>query len=390
MGREQKVDPIFGLPLDEDPEPEGQEPEEGASTDAGPEPQEGEPASDQAGPEEGKQAAAAGEPAEKSGESKPQRLIAGKFKSYEDLEKSYKELERKLGARDAEKDELRRRLDQLEQVVARFIQAPGIPPSGPVPAQPPAQPVPPVTVGTPPAWLWISQGSQAVQSQPVQAPAAPPGMAPSASQPPAAAYGAGPSGTPLRMPEPPPEPQETPEVQQQWLERFYGEPVRAVRDLIREEFERQWYRQGLALGQMLAPYVGYVNRQMLLEAMGNRVARFREAHPDLDEYQEEFLQVLRERPDLAARPPEGDSDPGLEAVYQLAKARKLLAQANQQHGQTAAAGQQAAPTTTEASKRAARMPAPTGARTLTGQKSPEDEIREAIFGAANETQGVFD
>lgn len=383
MGRKEQVDPIFGLPVDEDPEAQGEEPEEGASTDAGPEPQEneGEPAADQAGPEDEKQAAESGEPAGKPGESKPQRLIAGKFKSYEDLEKSYKELERKLGARDSEKDELRRRLEQLEQAVSRLVPAPGFAPNAPPGAPVGPQPLPALGVGVPPAWAGTAPGGT---------PFAPPTVTATAQTPASVTGAPVPASATVRVgdtPAPPPEPADTPEFQQQWLERFYGEPTRAVRELIREEFQRQWYQQGQVLGQALAPYVSYIERQRVREAMAQRVARFRESHPDLDEYQEEFLQVLREHPDLAAYPPEGDQDRGLERVYQLAKARKLLSQANQQ-SQPETVGP--APASPEANKRAARMPAPTGARTLTGQKSPDEAIREAIFGTANEAQGVFD
>jgi len=44
--------------------------------------------------------------------------LLGKFKSVEDLAKSYQELERKLGSRDDEKEQLRQQLYMLQGVLA--------------------------------------------------------------------------------------------------------------------------------------------------------------------------------------------------------------------------------------------------------------------------------
>ena len=73
-------------------------------------------------------------------EQAEQQPLLGKFKSAEDLAKSYQELERKLGARDEEKEQLRQQLAMLQGYLQALPQLMGQqPPQGVHPAQQQAQ-----------------------------------------------------------------------------------------------------------------------------------------------------------------------------------------------------------------------------------------------------------
>lgn len=351
MGKEQKVDPIFGLSIeDEEPNEEAPEAEDGPA--AGPE--EGQPPeapdqgqADQGGPETQTQGQPAGP------KPKPQQpagqLIAGKFKSVDDLVKSYQELERKLGSRDEEKEQLRQHLATAQQILAQLglLQ----------PAQPQATNVIPFPM--------TAQAGVGQISLPAQG-----------AKPPAPTQGQ------------PEEEPESPEAEQQWLEQFYSKPRSALRDIIRKEFEHEFYRQGQALGQMLRPFVDFTQREMVVREYERRLSDLRQRHSDFDEVIQEFAAVLQEMPQLAAlqSPASGQPD-GLEVAYQLARVRK---QQTAQATQPTTPGESKTSTSTEATKRAARMPSSTGSRPTETPKSVEDQIKEAIFGQANESQGVFD
>ena len=344
MGKEQKVDPIFGLSVeDEERETETPEAEEGPA--AGPE--EGQPpeAPGEGQAEGGPETQAQGQPV--GPKPKPKQpagqLIAGKFKSVDDLVKSYQELERKLGSRDEEKEQLRQQLAQAQQILAQLG----------VLSQP--QPQPSNMIQFP----LSAQGGVGQTRVPVQGAQAP---APIQGQ--------------------PAEEHESPEAEQQWLEQFYSKPRTALREIIRREFEREFYRQGQALGQILRPFVDFTQREMVVREYERRLGELRERHDDFDQVINEFREVLKENPQLAILPAPAPGQPdGLELAYQYAKLRKQAADVQQQPS---------APAQTEAQKKAARMPSSVGSRPAEGQKSPEDQIKEAIFGQANESQGVFD
>lgn len=343
MGKEQKVDPIFGLAVeDEEPEEETPQAEEGSTT-AGPE--EGQPPEAPAEGQAGGGPETQGQPA--GYKPKPQQpqhgqLIAGKFKSVDDLVKSYQELERKLGSRDEEKEQLRQQLAQAQQIL---VQLQGAAPQ---------------------------EHGQILASNATPFPGSGQTLTPAPGQ-----------GFPAPTQGQPEEEPESPEAEQAWLEQFYGKPRSALRELIRKEFEQQFYRQGQVLGQMLRPFVEFTEREMLVRENERRLREFRQRHEDLDEVINEFSAVLQEMPQLwLLQPTAPGQQDGLELAYQLAKVRKQQqAAATQQPGQQPPA---------EAVKRAVRMPSSTGSRPMETQKSVEDQIRESIFGQANESQGVFD
>lgn len=250
-----------------------------------PSPEEGQEGLEQGtGPDEGQlDTPETEEPAltpEEAEERMKMETIRAKFNSEDDLIKSYRELERKLGTRDEEKEWLRQQLD----TTTRYLQA----------------------------------------------------LAPKLEQP---------QGEP-----------EEPEDPAAWLEQFYERGPEAVDARVQaklEQFERQLQQQLAPVQQHLMQE--YYNQQAL--ALANKHSDFRELAPTMSVIYEKY-------PQLAAMPN------GMELAYQMAKTSKPAEPSN------------------NPAKQAARMPGSAGARTGKAQ-TPEDAIRESIFGTPGKPQGIF-
>ncbi len=115
---------IFGDDLPED------SPEQGQET----------PREQTEGPDQGQPSETdAQEPTDQAGQEAPaeqEQLILGKFKSQDDLVKSYQELERKLHSRDEEKDNLRQQLAIAANLLGQAMQVPAAATAAQAPNQP--------------------------------------------------------------------------------------------------------------------------------------------------------------------------------------------------------------------------------------------------------------
>lgn len=210
-------------------------------------------------------------------------LVRAKFNSKDDIVKAYRELERKLGSRDDEKEGLKRQLE----LAAQYIQT-------------------------------LAAGRQQAQ----EAPEAP----------------------------------KEPEDPAAWLEQFYEHGPQAVDARVQAklaEFEQRLQQRLEPVQQHLTQE--YYNQQAM--ALAGKYSDFKELAPTMSVIYEKY-------PQLAGMPN------GMELAYQMAKGLK-----------------QTSPSPDPA-KQAARMPGSAGARTGKA-KTPEDSIRESIFGSPGTTQGIF-
>lgn len=148
-----------------------------------------------------------------------------------------------------------------------------------------------------------------------------------------------------------------------------------IEELVNRIVTQRWAQEGEVLGQGIAqtlqPLYQHYMQSQLRESVQGQINSARSKHNDFDDYREDVKRIIGEQPQLLSLPT------GVEVAYQMAKA--------QRGGQQTAAMQQM----TAAQKRAAQMPSSgAGGRPQQQQISPEDAIRQAVFGTPN-SQGVF-
>ena len=321
----------------EDPAAAAQRTLEGAKDDSGPD---SEP--DQT-PDTGQvdQAGQDGQPGEHATQGQPQ-LILGKFKSTEDLIRSYQELEKKLGSRDQEKEELKQQvavlanlLQQTQQLLAtRAVQG--------------------------------AQGALPVPGQAGAVPAAP-GFAPLQAQ---------------AVPTPQIDPEEFRDA------LYSGNPVEAIMKLVAPLVTQQVQQLGqqinAGLMQIVQPIQQYAQQQKAIRSFEEQLADVRRQYADApeglrpDDLLDEMSKVFDEDKRIATLPN------AMYVAYWQARTRKLQELATNQTAQAAnqvkLAQKQAARITTSGS----------GGPQLPRQKTPEELIIEETFGSPSEPKGIFD
>ncbi len=156
-------------------------------------------------------------------------------------------------------------------------------------------------------------------------------------------------------------PPEEPDAEK-WIEMFMERGPAAVRDVVEE-----------VLAEHLAPIQQHLKQEWYVQ----EAQRFMAAHPDATEYRDEMQKVLEEYPEIATHPKV------YEIAYHIAKARRLEEKLPKVAEEAKEEGKKAA-----LEKAAARLPSSAGRR-AEKQKSPEEAIREAVFGSGP-PKGVFD
>src|SRR5690625_371589 len=179
-----------------------------------------------------------------------------------------------------------------------------------------------------------------------------------------------------------PPPQQAGPAQQvdpaRFIEELESKGPSVIEEMINRAVTERLTQEGEVLGQslqqVLQPLYAQDAEGQLRQAVQGQMNRSEERRGDFDEYREDVKRIFGEQPQLLQSPM------GVETAYLMAR--------NQRGGiapQTAAMQQ-----VTAAQKRAAQMPSSgTGvARQQQQQISPEDAIKQGIFGAPN-AKGVF-
>lgn len=285
-----------------------------------------------------------GEPPQQQQEPQAQQgegqLILGKFKTPEDLARSYQELERKLGSRDEEKEQLKQQVAALGTQLTHALQQLEA--------------------------LYRAQQVQSVLPTPQQ-------------------YGGQP-GQPGATAQPQSiQAQIDPEEFRDAL--YSGNPVEAISKLVQpivaQELQQYGQQINAGLQQMMQPIQQHVRREQAVQSFQAQLAEISTKYANepeglrVDDLKDEMSKVFDEQPRLALLPN------AMEAAYWQARTRKLSEMATQQ---TAQATQQA----NVAQKAAARITTSAGGPRLSQQKSEEDQIKESIFGAPGQHKGIFD
>lgn len=184
---------------------------------------------------------------QKTEEQKAVELLLGKFKTVDDLAKAYKELEKKLGSRDEEKERLRQENEQAKAYLAQLMQ-----------------------------YLQTIQG-QNPQTQQGQF-------------------------------TPPVEEEVNPE---KWLEEFYSEGPKAVKKLLEKELQKQGALLGQTLNQILNPILQYVIEDAKEKTAAQYRKEFeaqRDAlkakYEDFEDVKQTMIELYDEDPRLATVPME--------------------------------------------------------------------------------------
>ena len=285
------------------------------------------------------QAAQAGQPGTEASQQAPQ-LIAGRFKSVDDLVKSYQEMERERGRLGNELGQLRQAAQQYQQAAAYYYNL---------------------------AQQLQAQAAAAAQPQP---------------QPSAPAGGQSPLQGPAE--------EDLPE--DKWLEQFYERPYEAgqklVMRVIRKELPTIQKALEDSLRELLLPIAEVATaaaqpalrlaqqeqfRETLTQKLASEEQQLRQELAaqgvNLDEYGDDIEALFREMPTLAMYPN------AFRLAFEVVRSRKA---------------QPPPAPATEAQKKAARIAASVGSRPTTGPMTPEDKIRAEVFGPAARSTGVFD
>lgn len=305
------------------------------------------------GPEDGQPSP--DQPTQPDGEAEDgeaQKLLAGKFRTTEELEKGYNNLQKLLGEQARELGKLRQEaaiLDQLRQMGYNIPH-----PSGP-------------THG-------VATGPQAATNLPFGQAAQTPMTAPSSTTSMTWPWYTA-KGTPAAPAQPqqqgqqksdPPEDEDPSE----WLDNLYEKGPQVIREMINREARRiaeeVINQQASVLGQGLQQILGPVvqttaqiqHERMLNQAKSSfdeQVAQLKEQVEDFEEYAPQMIEIVRRNPHiLYSTDPQGKPN-GIHMAYLVAKAT---------------AEQSGTPTVT--AKQAARMPSSTGSRIDNKQKDPAD------------------
>ena len=155
---------------------------------------------------------------------------------------------------------------------------------------------------------------------------------------------------------------------EQWFEELQRKGPEAVREIVNREVERQARELTVGLQQLLTPLFQHYQMSALREGIQTQLMQVAQKYPDVAQYTDEIEKAARENPNLLLLPN------GVEMMYQIAKLRVMERQNQQQQSQV--------------QKKAAQMPS-TGASRPGPQPTPEDIIRQQVFGVAGSPQGIF-
>lgn len=342
---------------------EGQEPE---ATDRPEGPDNGHPSQDQ--PAQGTDG--------ESQSSEGERLLGGKYKTPEELEQGYKNLQALYGRQAEELGRLRQEAQLLELMrqQGHQIPMPGYRQPGPYPVQQqPMAPTPQWPYGMPTA----PQGIPPQQATPPQMagytpqvpymPMAMPGQM--AQNTPAQAQDQASANQPLQNEDP-----------GEWLDKLYEQGPELIRQMVQAEAKRIIDEQGAILGQglqqILSPVfqtTAQIQKERTLnqwkETFDSQIKELKEADKDFADIAPEMEAVIKRNPQiLYSVDPQGKPN-GMHVAYMLAKTMR------EQSGVSSAA------------KQAARMPSSSGS--IVQKQNDNDNLVDAALGSLGESGGVF-
>lgn len=294
-------------------------------------------------------------------EGEAQKLLAGKFRTTEELEKGYNNLQKLLGEQARELGKLRQEAAVLDQLRQMGYNIPH--PSGTTR----------VGAADPQAATNLPFG------QPAQTPMTSPMYTPDANRTSSTTSMTWPWYTAKVTPDVPAQPQQQeqqksdpPEDEDpsEWLDNLYQKGPQVIREMINREARRiaeevinqQASVLGQGLQQILGPVVqttAQIQHERLLNqaksSFDEQVAQLKEQAEDFEEYAPQMIEIVRRNPHiLYSTDPQGKPN-GIHMAYLVAKATA------EQSG-----------TPTVAAKQAARMPSSTGSRIDNKHKDPAD------------------
>lgn len=272
-----------------------------------------------------------------------QKLLAGKFRTTEELEKGYNNLQKLLGEQARELGKLRQEAAVLDQLRQMGYNIPH--PSGP-------------THG-------VATGPRAATNLPFGQPAQTPMTWPGYTAKGTPAAPAQPQQQAQQKSDPPED-----EDPSEWLDNLYEKGPQVIREMVNREARRiaeevinqQAGVLGQGLQQILGPVVQTTaqiqHERMLNQAKSSfdeQVAQLKEQVEDFEECAPQMIEIVRRNPHiLYSTDPRGKPN-GIHMAYLVAKATA------EQSG-----------TPTVAAKQAARMPSSTGSRIDNKHKDPAD------------------
>lgn len=240
--------------------------EEAQSTNSDPNEGQGQPSAFQEDPEQSQEAGQS-QQAEPEAEPELDPSFGGRFKSPEDLAKSYRELEKLKGQQGNRIGQLESKLAEAAQVIQQMHmqmqalaqQAMVQRPNAPMPQQQPIQ----------------QQDQQNIDPE-------------------------------------------------KWIEQFYENPIESIRSILRAELTEEGKALGVALQQVIAPMQQYVAREVTVKELNKRYMQAQQSIPDFEELRMDAAKVIEEAPHLAAMPD------GLIRAFEIARGRRNQTQfANQ-------------------------------------------------------------
>ena len=241
--------------------------EEAQSTNSDPNEGQGQPSAFQEDPEQSQEAGQS-QQAEPEPEPELDPSFGGRFKSPEDLAKSYRELEKLKGQQGNRIGQLEAKLAEAAQVIQQMHmqmqalaqQQAMVPrPNAPMPQQQPIQ----------------QQDQQNIDPE-------------------------------------------------KWIEQFYENPIESIRSILRAELTEEGKALGVALQQVIAPMQQYVAREITVKELNKRYMQAQQSIPDFEELRMDAAKVIEEAPQLAVMPD------GLIRAFEIARGRRNQTQfANQ-------------------------------------------------------------
>lgn len=241
--------------------------EEAQSTNSDPNEGQGQPSAFQEDPEQSQEAGQS-QQAEPEPEHELDPSFGGRFKSPEDLAKSYRELEKLKGQQGNRIGQLESKLAEAAQVIQQ---------------------------------MHMQMQALAQQQAMVQRPNAP-------------------------MPQQQPIQQQDQQNidPEKWIEQFYENPIESIRSILRAELTEEGKALGVALQQVIAPMQQYVAREVTAKELNKRYMQAQQSIPDFEELRMDAAKVIEEAPQLAAMPD------GLIRAFEIARGRRNQTQfANQ-------------------------------------------------------------
>ena len=233
--------------------------EEVQSTNSDPNEGQGQPSAFQEDPEQSQEAGQS-QQAEPEPEHELDPSFGGRFKSPEDLAKSYRELEKLKGQQGNRIGQLESKLAEAAQVIQQ---------------------------------MHMQMQALAQQQAMVRRPNAP-------------------------MPQQQPIQQQDQQNidPEKWIEQFYENPIESIRSILRAELTEEGKALGVALQQVIAPMQQYVAREVTAKELNKRYMQAQQSIPDFEELRMDAADVIEEAPQLAVMPG------GLIRAFEIARGRR--------------------------------------------------------------------